>query len=132
MTDIPDAADLLAIARATLLSELIPALPGDQRYAGLMVANAMAIAAREYRLGAETARNEAARLRNLLEECEGSPPQSGNPDAPEALSSLRKAMCSAIRAGDFDNPQREAALAAQLLRTAADRVAISNPKALQR
>jgi len=44
--ELPEAADLLAIARTTLLDEIIPALTGDARFKALMVANAMAIAGR--------------------------------------------------------------------------------------
>lgn len=47
----PDAHELLDIARSTLLEQLLPALPGELRYPALMIANAMAIAARESRLG---------------------------------------------------------------------------------
>ena len=47
MKDISDAEDLMATARDALLNELLPALPKDRRYAALMIANAMAIAARE-------------------------------------------------------------------------------------
>jgi hypothetical protein len=43
----PEAADLLATARDVLLAELLPALPAEKAFAARMVANAMAIAARE-------------------------------------------------------------------------------------
>jgi hypothetical protein len=42
----PESADLLAIARETLLAEILPHLSGDARFKALMVANAMAIAGR--------------------------------------------------------------------------------------
>ena len=42
----PGAADLLDIARATLLEVILPQLQGDARFKALMVANAMAIAGR--------------------------------------------------------------------------------------
>ena len=42
----PGAADLLDIARDTLLSEIVPQLKGDVRFKALMIANAMAIAGR--------------------------------------------------------------------------------------
>ncbi len=44
--ELPDAADLLAIALHTLRQEVIPQLAGDARFKALMVANAMAIAQR--------------------------------------------------------------------------------------
>ncbi|MBZ0248205.1 MAG: DUF6285 domain-containing protein, partial [Burkholderiales bacterium] len=61
----PGAADLLAIARETILGEIAPALPEPQRYAALMAANALAIATRD--LAAPTDGNgELARLAALL------------------------------------------------------------------
>jgi len=42
-----DATDLLQTARDVLLAEVVPHLPAGQKYQALMVANAMAIAARE-------------------------------------------------------------------------------------
>lgn len=47
MTDRPDARELLEIARATFMAEVLPLLPPDQRLSALMVANALGIAARE-------------------------------------------------------------------------------------
>jgi hypothetical protein len=130
MTDISDAADLIATAREALLSELLPALPKERRYLGLMIANAMAIAEREHRLGSDTATSEAVRLHNVLS-------ASGLPVASSAtaascpdLTALRRTATAAIRAGHFDDRASECRLVAELLRTAADRVAISNPKAL--
>jgi hypothetical protein len=49
--ELPGAADLLAIARSTLLDDVIPALDGDARFKALMVANAIAIAARMVEVG---------------------------------------------------------------------------------
>jgi hypothetical protein len=43
----PGGAELLRVARAELLDELLPHLPVAHHYAARMVANAMAIAARE-------------------------------------------------------------------------------------
>jgi len=131
MSDIPDAADLLETARDALLSDLLPALPKERRYVGLMVANAMAIAAREHRLGSDTSRREAARLRNRLADIEWPVPQSATASSSPDLTVLRDATAAAIRTGHFDAPERCARLAADLLHTAADWVAISNPKALR-
>lgn len=41
-----ETARLVAAAEATLAAEILPHLPADRRYAGLMVARALAIAAR--------------------------------------------------------------------------------------
>jgi hypothetical protein len=64
----PDAASLLDIARRTLVDGIIPQLDGDTRFKALMVANALAIAARaqtepptSHQLGDGTALAEAIR-----------------------------------------------------------------------
>ena len=130
MKDIPEAADLLATARESLLADLLPALPKERRYDGLMIANVIAIAARELRLGGAAAQNEAARLAFLLDEI--APSSAARTEAHSAdLAALRRAVCTAIRAGHFDDSARAALAAAELLRTLAERVAISNPKALR-
>jgi hypothetical protein len=129
MRDISDAADLMTTAREALLRDLLPALTGERRYAALMIANGMAIAAREHRLGTDAARNEGARLRNLLAELSRSASESGNDPPTSDLPALRKVVCAAIRAGRFD--AHEQAVEAALTHTAADWVAISNPKALR-
>jgi len=130
MSDISDAADLIATARDALLAELLPALPKDRRYTGLMIANAMAIAMREERLGFDAARSEAARLRNLLDAIGASPVRAADPIESE-LATLRADIRDAIRDGRFDAPERWKTLIAALLHAASDRVAISNPKALR-
>jgi len=130
MTDISDAADLIATAHEALLSELLPVLPKERRYLGLMIANAMAIAEREHRLGSDTARSEAARLRHVLSAGGSLVASSATAASCPDLTALRRTIAAAIRAGHFDDRASECRLVAELLRTAADRVAISNPKAL--
>lgn len=115
----PDARELLAIARQTLQDELLPQLPGSLRYQVLMVANAMAIAARECRDGEAADAAEAQLLAAL-------------PDAGEAsLTDARQALCQAIRQGRFDEPgtDQEQLFAALSAITRA-RLSISNPKGL--
>ena len=130
MKDIADAADLLVTARDVLLRELLPALPKEHRYAGLMVANVMAIAAREQQTGLDVTRREIRQLRNLLAET-GVVDFMSTADEASELPMLRRALCRAIRSDGFGDARREAALVAHLQRTAADWVAISNPKALR-
>jgi len=60
--DRPAAAELLAVARKSLLEDLVPALPEDKRYQALMVANALAIAGRELE---QPPREDAAALEAL-------------------------------------------------------------------
>lgn len=140
MSDVPDASDLLATAREALLRDLLPALPGDRRYAGLMIANAIAIADREHRNGDGALRDEASRLRELLtpvtasaapESADGVAPGPGSGGSSAIPVALRRTLAAAIRAGAFDAPPRRDALIAHLRRTSADWTAISNPKALR-
>jgi Domain of unknown function (DUF6285) len=131
MKDISDAVDLMTTGREVLLRDLLPTLPKDRRYAGLMIANAMAIGLREQTSGMTAAREEITRLRKLLPEAEPRAHPMEDADSEAELSRLRSAMCAAIRAGRFDDGAQESALIAHLARTAADWVAISNPKALR-
>lgn len=88
----PNVHELLDIARSTLLEQLLPALPGELRYPALMIANAMAIAARESRLGTLAEDQERTRLAALVDE------------APAALPDLRRQLARAIRQGSHDAP----------------------------
>lgn len=72
MSRLPDAADLLQTARAALLEKLLPALPAELHYKARMIANALAIAARE----------------------------SAAPVSPQAPDERR--LAAAIRAGEHD------------------------------
>lgn len=128
MTDVADAAELLETARDTLLSAVLPELARDRRYDALMIANVLAIAAREQRLGAGARDNETRRLQQQLRDA-GIRLTDERPG--EVLIGLRKTMRTAIRAGAFDDPARGRALARDLLQTASELVAISNPKALR-
>ena len=119
MTIRPDASELLAIARQTLLDELLPQLPAYLRYQALMIANAMAIAGRECNEGEQALAAEAQWLTGLLGDDHGS------------LADARQALCRAIRQGRFDTPgvEQDRLLSALLAITRA-RLSISNPKAL--
>lgn len=54
------AAELLAIARATLLERVLPGLSGDARFQALMIANALAIAERALAAPPVAARDDRA------------------------------------------------------------------------
>lgn len=114
----PNAHELLKIARATLLEQLLPALPGELRYPALMVANAMTIAARESRLGAQAENQEQTRLAALVDE------------ASSTLPDRRRQLARAIRQGSHDAPHSRSALVEALRQITLARLAISNPKAL--
>jgi hypothetical protein len=124
--DVPDAAALLATARETLASELLPALSGELRYRGLMVANALAIAAREMASGHDAIRREIELLRPLA--AQPVPPSDAGSDDVQAL---RRRVAAAIRDGRFDDDVHAKTLLAALDEIAVQRLAISNPKALR-
>ena len=126
MNNLPGGADLLSIARGTLLSELLPLANGDARYALLMVANAMAIAAREAEAGDAVARSALARLEKLYGET-----PSG--DALESrLSEYERRLAQDIRAGVFDaHDEKQRALLEHLRESVVERLRISNPKSLK-
>lgn len=114
-----DLADLLATARAALRDLIVTGLSDDARYAALMVANAMAIAARQLAAGDRPLNEAHDRLTALY----------AAPDTP--LAELARRLAADIRAGAFDapTPRRAAALDHLWLdaRAAAEH---SNPKAL--
>ncbi|MDB5812191.1 MAG: putative acyl-CoA dehydrogenase [Betaproteobacteria bacterium] len=125
MNNQPDATELLAIARSTLLDKLLPRLPDDLRYDALMIANAMMIAAREHAAGDEPAKAEFGRACALLAE---HPPEAAGAALQIALVDCNRRLAAGIRAGRYDKDS--AALLAHLDQTAAHALAISNPRAL--
>ena len=127
MIDRPDATELLEIARRTLLDEVLPRLPEDLRYSALMIANAMAIAAREYAAGDDDAQAELARLRSLFSE---RPQPLTGAALNVALAGYNRRLATGIRAGRFDDRER-AALLEHLEKTTADKLAVANPRALK-
>jgi hypothetical protein len=96
---------LLETARGVLFDELLPALPAHKRHAALMVANAMAIAARAMNRSAASRPDDDAAATNYL-------------------------RCQAIRQGLVDAGDDAAKLHACLLAEARARVELSNPRYL--
>ena len=123
----PDATELLAIARSTLIDELLPRLPEDLRYTALMIANALAIASREHAAGDAAALAELARLQQLLAE---NPAPLNGAALHAALADYNRRLATEIRNGRFDGRER-AALLDHLAQTTVDKLAIANPKALK-
>jgi hypothetical protein len=129
MNNLPAGADLLAIARETLISELRPLLDDHARYTLAMVANAMAIAAREIGAGETPAREALARLDALF----GVRARVlGGAALHDALREHDRRLVRDIRAGayDHDDDRRRAAVA-HLRESVAARLRISNPKSLK-
>jgi hypothetical protein len=120
MHDLPHTDDLLAIARDTLLNELLPHLPATQKYGALMVANAMAIASREYR-GAAAAEQARRALQCLA------------PGCAEIVAHDTRArdqqLCQDLRNGALDADL--AALLPALRADVSSRLQVGNPKYLR-
>jgi hypothetical protein len=118
----PSGAELLRLARATLLEELLPQLPAQGHYAARMAANAMAIAARELDGAAGDPEAEVAGIASLLPEWQ---PRG---EAAQRLREGNALLAAAIRAGRFDAPDAHRALAEHLERSTEERLAVSNPR----
>ena len=119
MPDRPYGPALLDEARRTLLETLLPLLPPERRYDGLMIANAMAIAAREAGQGQLLLREAAAMLAALF------PGPSGS------VSEIEAHLAQEIRRGACDAPgPRRDAVREYLRRSTIARLRVSNPKAL--
>jgi hypothetical protein len=125
MTDKPDGAALLEEARRTLLETLLPLLPPAHRYDGLMIANAMAIAAREAGQGDALEREGLNLLATLF------PAAAASENLRADLLELEDRLAREIRAGLCDAPvPRRDAVRDYLRRSATARLRLSNPKAL--
>lgn len=114
--DKPAAADLLKIARSLLREELLAHLPEAQKLNGLMIANAMAIAAGELEIVPGMEEEVGGSLRAFYPGMETA-----------TLSELCNRFAGDIRKGHFDDD--ESAYSA-LLANSRKRIAISNPRYL--
>ena len=127
MSEQPSGADLLKTARSALLDELLSDVPERRRYMALMIANAMAIAARELELGDGVDRAELTSLRMLYRD----PVPDSSEEVAARLEALNRRLCDDIRHGRFLGLADEARLRDHLRRSTKARVAINNPKALK-
>ncbi len=124
MLNAPDAVNLLTIARETLLKTILPGLPEEKLYPVLMIANAMAVAAREA-ANWEGARDaELADLEAFYGDAEAA---AGNPDG--RLVALNRRLARDARAGRFHGVA-ETRFRAVLERQVRARLRVSNPKYL--
>lgn len=126
----PDARSLLAVALDTYRAEVLPHVPAEQRYAALMIANALSIAQREL-----DGRDAAGRA--MLEAVaplydEDADVSLSGPELFERVEGLQRRLCADIAAGDFDaDGETRAALMAALEVIVRARLSIANPKALK-
>jgi hypothetical protein len=116
INDEPDARGLVAIALQTFRDSILPAVPAEQRFEALMIANALSIAERE--LAAAPEPPLAAAVGGLIAESGGS------------LETVAPRLCEAIDAGAFDTPERQTELRGVLWELTRARLAVSNPRLL--
>ncbi len=127
MQDRPSAAELLRIARQTLADDLLPLLPEERKLDARIIANVIAIAAREAAFGDAPLRAELARLAAIYGDA---PP----PDEPLAatVERLSRRLAADIRRGAFDADATKLAEArAHLLETTLQKLRTNNPRYLE-
>lgn len=129
MRERPTGEELLIIARKVLREELLPLLPEERRYDGLMVANAMAIAARQIAIGDAPERQEWHDLANLLGE---TVQEDGATAVRGSLGDLYRRLGARIRGGEVDpgTPSHDA-VHAFLLDVTIQRLRESAPNSLK-
>ena len=96
----PDALDLLATARETLVEAVIPALEGEVRYQALMVASALGLAERELvRAREDDDAGELAMLETLYGDVD---PRREDEDDEARLARLLTRLAADLRSGELD------------------------------
>jgi hypothetical protein len=106
----PDAARLLALARAELLNEILPNLEGEARYRARLIANALKIAAHELAAGAA---DQAQAARELAAFAATLASAALPPEVATGAAAAGPALRDALRAGALDG---DAAFHALLVR----------------
>jgi hypothetical protein len=128
MHNLPESSELLLAARKTLLDEIRPMLDESAKYTIAMIANAMAIAAREAEVGETPALAALERLDRIY----GLPQRELHGQAlRQALDDQERQLADDIRVGQFDAPgERRRAVLDHLRKMVIARLQVSNPKSL--
>jgi hypothetical protein len=131
MQDSPTATELLEAVQAHLTQDVVPSLgePG-LRFRTLVAANVLGIVNRELALADGQVGDEWRRLAALLGRAESVPPDTAAQI--DGVREMRNQLCAAIAAGEYDEAERWQQLLTHCLRTAEDKLAISNPHFLAR
>jgi hypothetical protein len=127
MNNAPDGAELLRVAQKVLREHLLPGIAENHRYQALMVANAMAIAARELKAGETDLHQELRMLTQLYGDTMVG--ESGN-SVKDKVASLNKRLAKDIRSGVLDGACAQGVRALLKAQVKA-RLRISNPKYLK-
>lgn len=127
MQDKPAAEELLEALAQFLDTEVVPAFEGRRRFHAIVAANVARIVAREIRLGPEQTKREYAALCDLL----GKSP--AHPAPTEAtVAELNAELCARIDNGAADHGDYRRRVIDFLRTVVAAKLAIDNPKMLQR
>lgn len=97
MREQPAGLALLEIAAETLRNEILPNLPEQSRYAGLMVLNALSIAGRQLTLDESLLSSERELLKALLKETQD------EEDVRAHVARLERELARRTRAGAYDD-----------------------------
>lgn len=129
MFDRPNRLELLSDARETLVREVIPKLDGDEKYACLMVASAIATAIRE--LESDRSHETVRRVLDAFADVYGQDnvARSGE-DGRARIKSLNRDLARDLRDGVFDEVMQGPVFAV-LLEQAVQRLSLSNPRFLE-
>jgi hypothetical protein len=129
MNDRPTACELIDAARRFLEGELLPGLSDARlRFQTLVTANVLAVAGRELASEEAGLRQEWELLRQPAGLADPLPA-----DIVELRRSVRQAnerLCTRIRAGEFDDPERFRELAGLVRRLVVRKLEVANPRYL--
>ena len=129
MQDRPTIPELLTAVTHLLDGEVVPNLSGSRQFYGRVAANVLRIVMRELDLGEEQTTAEWQRLDSLLSPAE----QPEKYDAVrEAIWQRTRELCVRIQNGDADSGSYREQVLSHLKQTTHDKLAISNPKWIQR
>jgi len=128
--DRPTYRELLEAVQHFLEADVVPALDGPKKFHARVAANVLAIVRRE--LDAEDAqlRREWQGLEVLLGDAETLPAERDA--ARRRLGERGETLCARIRNGDADSGPWRAAVLAHVRQTVIDKLAVANPKYLNR
>lgn len=127
MQDRPDARELLEAVRIFLEEQVVPALEGTRQFHARVAANVLAIVGREIAAGDDPLRTQWRRLTRLLRLAEGPVPE-GLAAVRIAVRNLEERLAERIRNGDADEGPWRSEVLEHLRLTAAERLAVANPK----
>jgi len=125
--DKPTAEELLEALAQFLDAEVVPAFEGRRRFHALVAANVARIVAREIHLGPEQAKHEYAALCDLL----GKEPSDPAPTQ-EALAELNAELCKRIDEGAADRGSYRRKVLDFLRAAVKSKLAVDNPKMINR